>query len=69
MRNLSQKVLSMSSESQKKASAKYDKANTVKVTVKLNRKTDKDCIDKFEEFIKEEAIKKIEAIAEELEAE
>lgn len=31
----------MSSESQKKASAKYDKANTVKVTVKLNRKTGK----------------------------
>lgn len=38
----------MSSESQKKASAKYDKANTIKVTVKLNRKTDEDCITKLE---------------------
>lgn len=38
----------MSSEAQKKASAKYDKSNTVKVTVKLNRKTDEDCIIKLE---------------------
>lgn len=36
------------SESQKRAVAKYDAANTRKVTVKLNRNTDKDILDWLE---------------------
>lgn len=35
----------MASKSQLKAVAKYDKANTVQVNLKLNKKTDKDLID------------------------
>ena len=35
----------MASESQRKASAKYDQGNTVMITLKLNRKTDADIID------------------------
>jgi len=34
----------MSSEAQRRASAKYDKENTYKITVKLNRSTDADLI-------------------------
>ena len=33
------------SKAQIKAQAKYDKANTVQITLKLNKKTDKDIID------------------------
>lgn len=35
----------MSSEAQRRATAKYDKANKVTVTVKLNRKYDADIIE------------------------
>ena len=35
----------MASESQKKASARYDQEHTVTVTVKLNRQTDADIIE------------------------
>lgn len=35
----------MSSEAQRRASAKYDKANKVTVTVKLNKKHDADIIE------------------------
>lgn len=35
----------MSSEAQRRATAKYDKANKVTVTVKLNRKHDADIIE------------------------
>lgn len=35
----------MSSESQRKASAKYDQWNTVMITLKLNRKTDADILE------------------------
>lgn len=35
----------MASESQRKASAKYDKDHVVTITVKLNRKTDADIIE------------------------
>lgn len=38
----------MSSEAQKRASAKYDADNTVRITLKLNRKTDADIIQKLE---------------------
>jgi polyphosphate kinase len=33
------------SKAQLKAQAKYDKANTIQITLKLNKKTDKDIID------------------------
>lgn len=35
----------MASESQRKASAKYDQGNTVMITLKLNRKTDADILE------------------------
>lgn len=35
----------MSSEAQRKATAKYDKANKVTLTVKLNKKTEADLIE------------------------
>lgn len=35
-------------EKKETARERYDKANTVKVTIKLNRKTDKDIIDYLE---------------------
>ena len=38
----------MSTDAQKKASAKYDAKNTVKLTLKLNRKTDNDIIAKID---------------------
>lgn len=38
----------MSSEAQKRASAKYDADNTVRITLKLNKKTDADIIQKLE---------------------
>ena len=38
----------MTSKSQLKASAKYDKANTKQVVLKLNLKTDNDIIGKLE---------------------
>lgn len=40
------------SEAQKKAVAKYDAANTRKITVKLNRNTDKDILDWLEKHEK-----------------
>lgn len=39
---------SMSTEAQKRASIKYDKENTKKITLKLNIKTDKDIIEWYE---------------------
>lgn len=38
----------MSTEAQKRASAKYDASNTVRITLKLNKKTDADIIQKLE---------------------
>lgn len=38
----------MSTEAQKRASAKYDANNTVRITLKLNKKTDADIIQKLE---------------------
>lgn len=38
----------MTSVAQKKAQQKYDSANTAKVTLKLNRKTDKEILEKLE---------------------
>ena len=38
----------MATEAQKKAVAKYDKANTRKITVKLNRNTDADILAEIE---------------------
>ena len=38
----------MSTEAQKRASAKYDADNTVRITLKLNKKTDADIIQKLE---------------------
>ena len=38
----------MQSEAQKKAQRKYDSANTVIITMKLNKKTDKAIIDKLD---------------------
>ena len=35
----------MTTEAQKRASAKYDKANTTQVILKLNKKTDADIIE------------------------
>lgn len=49
----------MTSKAQIKAQAKYDKANTVQLTLKLNKKTDADIIEALESvsnkqgFIKE----------------
>ena len=37
----------MATEAQKRASAKYDKENTVRVMLKLNTKTDRDIIVKL----------------------
>lgn len=37
----------MTSEAQKRASAKYDKMNTVQVILKLNKNTDGDILDKL----------------------
>lgn len=37
----------MTSEAQKRASAKYDNANTVQIKLKLNLKTDADIIEKL----------------------
>lgn len=37
----------MSTEAQKRASAKYDASNTVRITLKLNKKTDADIIKKL----------------------
>ena len=37
----------MTSEAQKRASAKYDKTNTVQVILKLNKNTDGDILDKL----------------------
>ena len=38
----------MSTEAQKRASAKYDADNTVRITLKFNKKTDADIIQKLE---------------------
>lgn len=38
----------MTSESQKRASAKYDKINTTQVNLKLNNNTDADILNKLE---------------------
>lgn len=38
----------MTSKAQIKAQAKYDKANTVQITLKLNKKTDADIIEALE---------------------
>ena len=38
----------MSTEAQKRASAKYDKENTTQLLLKLNKKTDKDIIMELE---------------------
>lgn len=38
----------MSTDAQKRASAKYDAKNTTKLTLKLNRKTDADIIAKLD---------------------
>ena len=38
----------MSTEAQKRASAKYDADNTFRITLKLNKKTDADIIQKLE---------------------
>ena len=38
----------MSTEAQKRASAKYDADNTVRITLKLNKKSDADIIQKLE---------------------
>ena len=38
----------MSTEAQKRASAKYNADNTVRITLKLNKKTDADIIQKLE---------------------
>ena len=38
----------MLTESQKKAQAKYDKANTRQVHLKLNRRTDDDVLEKLD---------------------
>ena len=38
----------MSTEAQKRASAKYDADNTVRITLKLNKKTDADILQKLE---------------------
>lgn len=38
----------MSTEAQKRASAKYDASNTVRITLKLNKKTDADIIQKLD---------------------
>jgi len=35
----------MASESQRKASAKYDQGNTVTITLKLNKRTDADILE------------------------
>ena len=35
-------------EAQKRAQAKYDKANTYMLSVKLNRETDKDILDRLQ---------------------
>lgn len=40
----------MSSEAQRRATAKYDKANRTTIAVKLNRKTDADIIDHLEKI-------------------
>ena len=45
----------MSTEAQKRASAKYDADNTVRITLKLNKKTDADIIQKLESEPKESA--------------
>lgn len=37
----------MASEAQRKATAKYDKENTVQFRMKLNLKTDKDILDRL----------------------
>lgn len=39
----------MATEAQKRASAKYDAENTVQLKIKLNKKTDKDIIDRLSE--------------------
>lgn len=39
----------MASEAQRKASAKYDKANTMTFAIKLNRTTDAELIQRLEE--------------------
>lgn len=38
----------MTSEAQKQAIRRYDDANTIQIKMKLNRRTDKDIIDKLE---------------------
>lgn len=39
----------MATEAQKKASAKYDAANTIQLKLKLNKKTDNDIIERLNE--------------------
>ena len=39
--------VNMASEAQRKATAKYDKENTVQFRMKLNLKTDKDILDRL----------------------
>ena len=38
----------MASEAQKKAAAKYDKANTTQIILKLNKKTDADILERLQ---------------------
>ena len=38
----------MTSEAQKRAQAKYDKANTTQIILKLNKKTDADILEKLQ---------------------
>lgn len=39
----------MASEAQKRASAKYDAINTIQFKMKLNKKSDKDILERLEE--------------------
>lgn len=38
----------MTTEAQKRAQAKYDKANTTQIILKLNKKTDADILEKLQ---------------------
>lgn len=40
---------SMTTDAQKKASERYDKANTKLITLKLNKRTDSDVLDRLDE--------------------
>jgi polyphosphate kinase len=48
------------SKAQLRAQAKYDKSNTIQITLKLNKKTDKDIIDwLYDEYNKQGYIKSL----------